>query len=434
MSVTPSNAAPRRVVCTSMAVVSPLGDTPETFLDGLMAGRSAITQWRFFDDARVYSKVGGDLSGYDADAACKRLCERVPDEIGARLRKIFRGAPMSTRLSLLCAVDAWARGGLPWLAGEDAFRTAVIVGGHNLAEHYLIGNFRQFQEEPDWIDAHAALLTLDTDHAGSVSEVLGTRGAQYTVGGACASSNVALRCAADEIRHHGHDRVIVVGPTFEFSPMGLHAMALMGAITFQGFNDAPAKASRPYDRDREGFVPSHGTAVLVLEALDVAQARGADIAGELLAVVATSDGNHLPNPSTDGQARTIARTLQQAGVAPQEVDFVCAHATSTPLGDVSELRAIRTAFGAHAERLKINAPKSMLGHTCWSAPAVETVAALGQMRRGRLHPSINIDTLDPAVDLDVCADGPVDHEVRVLLKNSFGFGGTNCCALWRHAS
>lgn len=434
MPVTPQPSAPRRVVCTAMAVVSPLGDTPDTFLDGLMAGRSAITQWRFFEDKRVYSKVGGDLSEYDAKAALGRLCEVVPEGVGARLRKVFRGAPMSTRLSVLSAVDAWVRGGLPWVDGDDAYRTGVVVGGHNLAENYLIGNFERFQEEPDWIDAHAALLTLDTDHAGSVSEVLGTRGAQYTVGGACASSNIALRCAADEIRYHGHDRMVVVGPTFEFSPMGLHAMALMGAITFQSFNDAPHQASRPYDRDREGFVPSHGTAVLVLEGHDVAQARGADLLGELLAVVATSDGNHLPNPSPEGQARTIAEALRQAGVAPEEVDFVCAHATSTPLGDVSELQAIRSAFGAHADRLKINAPKSMLGHTCWSAPAVETVAALGQMRRGRLHPSINIDALDPAVDLDVCADGPVDHEVRVLLKNSFGFGGTNCCALWRHAS
>ena len=130
-------------------------------------------------------------------------------------------------------------------------------------------------------------------------------------------------------------------------------------------------------------------------------------------------------------AGTIQRTLEQAGIAPEQVGFVSAHATSTPLGDVSELRAIRAAFGDHADRLKINAPKSMLGHTCWSAPAVETVAALGQMRRRRLHGSINVDTLDPEVDLDVCAGGSVDHDFDVFLKNAFGFGGTNCCALWR---
>ncbi len=424
-------SSPRRVVCTGMAVITPIADEPEAFVDGLLAGRSSITQWRFVDDARVYSKVGGDLSEYDAAAKLASLSERLPDAVAARLRKIFRGAPMSTRLSMLCAVDAWLHAGLPFEAGDMAERTAVIVGGHNLGERYLIENFKTFQEEPDWIDAHAALLTLDTDHAGSVSEVLGSRGAQFTVGGACASTNIALRNAVDEIAHHGHDRAVVVGPTFDFSPMGLHAMALMGAITFESFNDTPAVASRPYDVAREGFVPSHGTAVLVMEEYEVARARGATMHGEVLAVVATADGNHLPNPSTDGQTRTIQRTLQRAGLAPEDVDFVSAHATSTPLGDVSELQAIRAAFGSHAEKLKINAPKSMLGHTCWSAPAVETVAALGQMRRRRLHGSINIDTLDPGVDLDVCAEGPVDCEVEVMLKNAFGFGGTNCCALWR---
>ena len=414
-----------------MGVVTPIADHPERFVDALLEGRSAISQWQFFDDERVYSKVGGDLSGYDAKAKLAVLSEHLPDAVAARLRKIFRGAPMSTRLSMLCAVDAWLDAGLPFEGGEMAERTAVIVGGHNLGERYLIENFKTFGEEPDWIDAHAALLTLDTDHAGSVSEVIGSHGAQYTLGGACASSNIALRSAVDEIRHHGHDRAVVVGPTFDFSAMGLHAMALMGAITFESFNDAPERASRPYDVAREGFVPSHGTAVLVMEDYEIAKARGARMYGEVLAVVATSDGNHLPNPSTEGQARTILRTLESAGIAPEQVGFVSAHATSTPLGDVSELRAIRAAFGDHADRLKINAPKSMLGHTCWSAPAVETVAALGQMRRGRLHGSINVDALDPEVDLDVCAGGSVDHDFDVLLKNAFGFGGTNCCALWR---
>ncbi len=426
-----SSDSMRRVVCTGMGVITPVADGHEALLEAMLAGRSSIDTWRFFEDKRVYSKVGGDLSGFDATARLDGLLERIPEEVGSRLRKIFRGAPMSTRLSMLCSVDAWLDAGLPFEGGDFADRTAVIVGGHNLGERYLIDNFKTFQEEPDWIDAHAALLTLDTDHAGSVSEVLGSRGAQFTVGGACASTNIALRCAVDEIRYHGHERVVVVGPTFDFSAMGLHAMGLMGAITFQSFNDQPAKASRPYDTAREGFVPSHGTAVLIMESHEVAQARGATMHGEVLAVVATSDGNHQPNPSTEGQSRTITQTLRRAGVAPEEVDFVSAHATSTPLGDISELAAIREAFGSHASRLKINAPKSMLGHTCWSAPAVETVAALGQMRRGRLHASINVETLDPAVDLDVCSDGPVDHEVDVFLKNAFGFGGTNCCALWR---
>jgi 3-oxoacyl-(acyl-carrier-protein) synthase len=278
----------------------------------------------------------------------------------------------------------------------------------------------------------AALHMLDTDHAGSVSEMLGFQGAAYTLGGACASANVALRSGIDEIRHHDHDVAIVVGPVLDFSQMGVHAMALLGAITYESYNDTPERASRPYDTKREGFVPSHGAGVLVLEELGHALRRGAKIYAEVLGCTSTSDGCHLPSPSMDGQARTIERLLRRCGVRPDEVDFVCAHATSTPLGDLSELGAIRRVFGDHARRLKVNAPKSMLGHTCWSAPAVETVAAMLQMRGKKLHPSINIDEMDPeVVDIDVCANKAVDHEIQLMVKNSFGFGGLNCCALYR---
>ena len=151
----------------------------------------------------------------------------------------------------------------------------------------------------------------------------------------------------------------------------------------------------------------------------------------MLGAAANSDGNHLPQPSAEGQRRVMTRLLAECGVRPTEVDYINAHATSTPLGDLTELQSIKQVFGDHAYELKLNAPKSMLGHTCWAAPVVETVAAVLQMREGRLHQSINIDDLDPAVDLDVCRDGPVKHRVRTLMKNSFGFGGINCVSLLR---
>jgi 3-oxoacyl-(acyl-carrier-protein) synthase len=208
-------------------------------------------------------------------------------------------------------------------------------------------------------------------------------------------------------------------------------MAIMGAITFQSFNDEPARASRPYDTRREGFVPAHGGATLVLEDLDAAKRRGARIYAEVLGCAANSDGNHLPQPHEEGQAYVMAQVIEEAGLRLADVDYVNAHATSTPLGDLTELRSIKRVFGDHAKRLRINAPKSMLGHCCWSAPTVETVAGLLQMQSGRLHRSINIDELDPEVDLDVCRDGAVDQRIDVMLKNSFGFGGINCVSLWR---
>ncbi len=420
----------RRVVVTGMGVISPLGDTLDGFYDNLIAGRSGIRNWTFFDDPRVYSKVGGDIYDYDWKARLASLEGRLPDANFARARKLMRGAPFATRLSVLASTDAWLDSGLGF--NLDFSRVASLLAGHNLNENYLMNNHKVFLEsEPDWIDAQAALLDLDTDHASSVSEILGARGASYTLGGACASANIALRAALDEVRYHGHDIAVMTGAALEFSPMGLHAMALLGAITTLSFNDEPQRASRPYDTAREGFVPSHGAGALILEEYSHARARGARIYGEILGCVAMSDANHLPNPSPEGQAATIRRLFEDCRVAPEQVDFICAHATSTPLGDLSELSALRTAFGGHAKNLKINAPKSMLGHTCWSAPVVETIAALLQMRNGMLHPSINIDNLDPEVDLDICANTAVKHQSEILLKNSFGFGGINCCALWQ---
>jgi 3-oxoacyl-(acyl-carrier-protein) synthase len=421
----------KRVAITGMSITTPLGDTLDGFLDALMAGRSALSHWKAFSTEHVYSKVGGDLSHYDVDAKLAALDGRLPADVFKRLRKLVGRVPWTTKLTMLLAADGWRDAGL-FDADYDPHAQAVVVAGHNLNALYQYDTRRQFEEEPDFIDGMTSLYSLDTDHAGCVSEVLQTRGPIYTMGAACASGNVALRSAIDEIRHHGAQTAMVVGAVLEFAPIDVHAMAIMGAISFQSFNDEPARASRPYDTRREGFVPAHGGATLVLEEHDAAVRRGARIYAEVLGCAANSDGNHLPQPSEDGQAHVMGRVLRDAGLTPSDVDYINAHATSTPLGDLTELRSIKRVFGDHASRLSVNAPKSMLGHCCWSAPTVETVAGLLQMRAGRLHQSINIDDIDPAVDLDVCRDGPVDRTVRVMLKNSFGFGGINCVSLWRN--
>lgn len=419
-----------RVVITGMSVNTGLGDSLEGFRDALYAGRSAIRHWKAFPTDRVYSKVGGDLSDYDVDGKVAALEKLLPEAVHKRLRKLVARAPWSTKLSMLLAADAWVNAGLARveLPPEAA---AVVVSGHNLNALYQAKTRETFEDEPDFIDGMTSLYSLDTDHAGSVSEVLQARGPIYTVGGACASANIALRAAIDEVRHHGLEHALVVGAVLEFAPVDVHAMAVMGAITYQSFNDTPELASRPYDTRREGFVPSHGGAALVVERLDTALRRGARIHAEVLACAAGSDGNHLPQPSEDGQARTMVRALREAGLRPEDIDYVNAHATSTPVGDLTELRSLKRVFGDHAKRLKLNAPKSMLGHTCWSAPAVETVAAVMQMNAGRLHRSINIDELDPEVDLDVCREGNVEARVRTVMKNSFGFGGIDCVSILR---
>ncbi|MBX3273084.1 MAG: beta-ketoacyl-[acyl-carrier-protein] synthase family protein [Sandaracinaceae bacterium] len=415
-----------------MSVNTPLGDTLDGFLEGLLAGRSAVSRWKALDVSRCYSKVGGDLGAYDVAAKLASLEGTLPPEAYRRTRKLVSKAPWSTKLSMLMAADAWLDAGLGD-AGYDPYRVAAIVAGHNINFNYQYESRKQYAEEPDWMDGMLALTGLDTDHAGSVSEALQLKGPTYTMGSACASGNHALRAAIDEIRYHGVQAALVVGAVLDFSPVELHAMALMGAITFESFNDDPEHASRPFDTRREGFVPSHGGGVLVVEPWDAARARGARIYAEVVGVEASSDGNHLPSPSEEGQTWLMRHLLEVTGVRPEEIDFVSAHATSTPLGDRTEIASLKNVFGPHARRLKINAPKSMLGHTCWAAPTVESIAAILQMRAGTLHSSINVETRDPEIDLDVCdRPGPIPHEARYCLKNSFGFGGINCVSILRN--
>lgn len=417
-----------RISVTGMAINTPLGDTLDGFLAGLLAGRSAVTRWRSIETSGIYAKVGADLRAYDVGAAITRLEGTMPPAAHRRLRQLTGRAPWSTQLSLLLAAEGFSHAGL-FADAPDPYRVGVIVAGHNINARYIFENTNQFAEEPDFVDGLLALHGLDTDHAGSVSELLDARGPIYTVGGACASGNVALRAAVDEIRHHDLDVVVVVGAVLDFSPPDLHAMALMGAITHESFNDEPARASRPFDARREGFVPAHGGAVLVLERRERAERRAAVHHAGVVAVEASADANHLPQPSVEGQSRLMAQTLAKAGLEPEQIDFVSAHATSTPLGDITEIQSIEQAFGAHAAKLRINAPKSILGHTCWAAPVVESVAAILQMNAGQLHPSINIDELDPRVRLDVCRGHSVRCNVRRLMKNSFGFGGINSVSI-----
>jgi 3-oxoacyl-(acyl-carrier-protein) synthase len=420
----------KRIVITGMSVNTPLGDTLEAFYAGLLAGRTAIGPWKFFDTKNVYSKVGSDLSQYDVQKKLRELQNQLPAEMHRKLKKLISRAPWSTQLSLLLTAIAWRDAGLID-SKADLDRTGVVVAGHNINSNYNFANRSQYDEEPDYIDGMLALHNLDTDHAAICSELVGARGPIYTVGAACASGNVALRCAIDEIRYHDHDRVLIVGSALDMAPIDLHAMAILGAISYQSFNEAPYAACRPFDTRREGFVPAHGGAVLVVESLDSALARGAAIFAEVLGSESNADANHLPQPSEEGQTRLMTRLLARCGVAPEQVDYVSAHATSTPLGDLTEIRSIKNVFGPHAYKLKVNATKSMLGHCCWAAATVETVAAIQQMRHGKLHPSINIDEIDPEIDLDVCRGRAVEHEVRIFMKNSFGFGGINAVSLFK---
>ncbi|TXN17239.1 beta-ketoacyl-[acyl-carrier-protein] synthase family protein [Methylobacterium sp. WL122] len=423
---------PKRVVVTGMAVNTPLSDSLTGYLDALLAGRSAISNWKSFDASRIYSKIGGDLGNYNIKERLTALADNgVPLDYIRRSRNIIAKAPWSVGLSILLALDAWRDASL-FCGDIDADRVCTIVGGQNIQNKYRIANQQTFEDEPDYIDALYAVHSHDTTHVGCVSDALRLRGSGMLVGAACATGAYALRAAVDEIRWHDAPAAVVVGAVWDFAPMDMHAMALIGAISQDNFNSCPERASRPFDRLREGFVPAHGGGAIVVEEADHAERRGARIYAEVLGIETCMDGSYLPQPSEDGEVRAMNRVLDVCRVSPQQIDYINGHFTSTPLGDIAEIRAIKRVFADHAYHLKLNATKSMIGHTMSGSAIVELIGAILQMQAGRLHPTINVDEPDIDIDLDVCAKGAVTWPISYFLKNTFGFGGLNASILIRN--
>ncbi|MES2264399.1 MAG: beta-ketoacyl-[acyl-carrier-protein] synthase family protein [Pseudomonadota bacterium] len=419
-----------RIVVTGIAINTPIGDTLDTVGHNLLAGKSAIGYWSNFSTDQIYSKIGGQLPAYDAEEKLRTFEGRIPELVLARAKRVFKQTAKGVQLSVLMAMDAWLDAGL-FEHAIDPFDYGVICGGHNLSDKYLLDQQEVFADEPEFIDAFSGLNSLDTDHSSSVAQVLNAKGLAYLVGGTCATGNVAMQAAINAIKVDQKEVVAVVCPMASFHPMMLHSLTILEAICYSQYQDDPARASRPYDKNRSGFLPTEGGAVLILEKAEHAKKRGARIYAELLGASVNSDANHLGDPSHEGQVRVIQDVLKKCNISSDQVDYISAHATSTKLGDIVELESIKKVFGTHAEKLIINAPKSLLGHTMWASGVVEAAVAIWQMRRGEFHRSHNIENLDPAVDLNVCAHENVKRKIDIFLNNSFGMGGINSASLFR---
>ncbi len=420
----------KRIVITGMGIVSPIGDTLEEFYKNLINGKSGIKIMTSIDTSRIRSKIGGDLGDYDIKGKLEEFKGKLPEEMLKKMKKIMKTAPFSTKLTLIAAAKAYIDSGIN-NENVDKKRMASIIGGHNFHDNYIVKNAKQFFDEPEYIDGLMGICVFDSDVVASICESFEILGPMYIVGGTCTSSGLAMKHGIAEINYNDCDVAMIGGGLLDYSALGYQALILVSAISYASFNDEPEKSSRPYDMRREGFVPSHGSGILIIEDLEHAQKRGAKIYAEILAVESNNDANHLSNPSVEGQVRLIKRVLEKAKIKPEDIDYINAHATSTPLGDKIEIRSIKEVFGEHAKKLKINATKSMIGHTGWTCHSVELIAAIMQMNHSTLHPSINIDEIDPECEgLDVCANKKVEnYPIKYILKNSFGFGGINCCSV-----
>ena len=421
----------QRVVVTGMGIITPIGENLEEYCQSLQAGRSGITRWKKMSD-RIDSKVGGDMSDFDLQAHFARVGAGYPADLVERAHKLLRTTPLSGRLSAAAVLQACLDAGLPY-SNLNPERVGHILGGTNLNLQYIFDNVLELVNEPDYIEPLFGLFSLDTDVLAVASELMGLKGPSLTVGGACASSNLALMSGLDLIRSGRADAVVATGGAIDLDPVILQGWAKIEAISVQSFNDDPARASRPFDARREGFVPSHGAGAVVLESLASARARGASIHAELLGASAASDSSRLTKPHVEGQVRAIRSALQDARVEPSQVDYINAHATSTPLGDATEASAIKTVFGDQAYRIPINSTKSILKHYVMAAAIVELIATIVQIENGFVHPTINQEEKDPQLDLDFVPNVAREYHTDIAVSNAFGFGGFNACVVVRRA-
>ena len=402
--------AARSVVVTGMGMVTAVGLDRASSWAAMLAGQGGVAPLVGIE-GDFKTTFAAQVKGLDP--------EQVMDPKEARKADRF------VHLAMAAAAQAMAQAGLESAPG-DAFRAGVIVGSG-------IGGMLTFEEQHSKLVARGPRavsplfipMMISDMAAGLVSIRYGFRGANYCTVSACASGGHAIGAAFDQIRLGKADVMLCGGAEAAVSPMALSGFANMKALSSR--NDEPHRASRPFDRDRDGFVLGEGAGLLVLEEEEHARARGATILGRILGYGMTADAYHMTQPDNEGVGAigSMKAALQDAALRPEQVGYINAHGTSTHFNDMVETRAIKNVFGDHARRLKISSTKSMIGHLLGAAGGVEAVVTLLALRDGVLPPTINLDNPDPECDLDYCPNTAVKQSVEYALSNSFGFGGHN---------
>jgi 3-oxoacyl-[acyl-carrier-protein] synthase II len=403
----------RRVVVTGLGCISPVGNTVDTAWANLLAGRSGITTITKFDASAFSCKIAGEVKGFNVEDYMTSKEARTMDTfihygIAAAMQAVQdAGLPVGEALTEDQAVRIGCNigsgiGGLPLI--EETHAELVARGPRRVTPFFV----------------PASIINMISGH---VSMKFGFKGPNIAIVTACTTGLHAIGTSARMIEYGDADVMVCGGAESTVSPLGIGGFAAMRALSTR--NDDPATASRPWDKDRDGFVLGEGAGVLVLEEYEHAKARGAKIYCELPGFGMSADAGHMTAPNMDGPRRAMLAALHNAGLNADAVDYLNAHGTSTPLGDTNETQAIKAALGAHAKKTVVNSTKSMTGHLLGGAGGIESVFTVMALHTQQSPPTINIFNQDPECDLDYCANTARDLKIDVAMKNNFGFGGTN---------
>ncbi len=406
----------RRVVATGLGALTPAGVGVSATWEALKEGRSGIARLSLCDPTGYSCTVGGEVTDYKAsdylDAKAARRMARFVQFAIVAAREAIEQARLdlaSEDLDRIGVVLGNGNGGYPEI--EDGARTLVAKGGMRMSPFFFP-------------------MTLPNIAASQVALTYGLRGPNSTIVTACAAGTQAIGEAAEMVRRGAADVVVTGGVEAGISQLGLGGFAVMRALS-TSFNDEPERASRPFDAKRDGFVPAEGAGILILESLAHARERGAEPLVEIAGYGATSDAYHVVHPDEDGSGamRAMKLAVEDAGLAPHEIDYINAHGTSTPLNDRIETVAIKRLFGEAAQGVAVSSTKSMLGHALGGAGGMEAIATAMTIVDGVMHPTINQEEPDPDCDLDYVPNEARRRDVRAAMTNSFGFGGQNACVV-----
>ena len=403
----------RRVVVTGLGCVSPVGNTVPEAWANLVAGQSGIDLITKFDASGMSCKIAGEVKGFDLESYISAKEARSMDTFihygiaAAHQAVVDSGLPtgealddeLATRIG--CIVGSGI-GGLPLI--EETHAEYVNRGARRISPFFV----------------PASIINMISGH---VSMRFGFKGPNLAVVTACTTGLHCIGEGARKIEYGDADVIVAGGSEATVSPLGVGGFAAMRALSTR--NDDPKTASRPWDKDRDGFVLGEGAGVMVLEEYEHAKARGAKIYAEVIGYGMSADAGHMTAPNMDGPRRAMVNALRNAGINADQVDYLNAHGTSTPLGDVNESTAIKAALGDHASKIVVNSTKSMTGHLLGGAGGIESVFTVLALHHQKSPPTINIFNQDPECDLDYCANTARDMKIDVAVKNNFGFGGTN---------
>jgi 3-oxoacyl-[acyl-carrier-protein] synthase II len=408
----------RRVVVTGIGMVTPLGLDAATNWDALVHGRSGITRITKFDPSPYETQIAGQVVGFEATQYMDRKEVRRTDRF--------------THLAVGAASQALKDAKLGTISDPERVGTAIATGVGGL-ETLIDQVILMEQRGPSRLSPFLVPMLMANAASAQCSMQFGLKGPSLTHVSACASSSHALGESGEIIRRGQADIMVTGGSEAAVLPLAIGAFSTMHAMSRR--NDDPAGASRPFDKDRDGFVLSEGSAVVILEEREHALRRGAPIYGELIGYGATADAYHItsPSPEGEGNARAMRMALDEAGLKPTDIEYVNAHGTSTQPNDREETAAIKQVFGEHAYKLMVSSTKSMSGHLLGAAGAFEAIACLLALRDGCIPPTINYTTPDPALDLDYVPNTARAKEIKTALSNSMGFGGHNASLIFSKA-